>query len=243
LTCLHSYNNPVNYTDPSGHCAGNPDGIGNSFDENLCWSHVATIGNLWDHTDYWKDRWGNYEDFVLNVGSNPLLGTDFFSDELLRYTQSDQYKVWSAQLADSYPLSPPPLDTGEYWVLSITTPLPIPLFLGFKVIRDDWGVWYFNVHEASSPGFSIMRGQIFVNNTTKPTDAKALADFPSELQADLARSVLPGLSGGASGGWFFVGGGVNVAAGPNAHLYAEGGLYRPGVSGEIGCTFVAPWLR
>ncbi len=239
----YSYNDPVNYTDPSGHCAGNPDGVGNSFDENLCWSNVATIGNLWEHTDYWKDRWGNYEDFVLNVGSNPLLGTNFFSDELLRYTQSDQYKAWSAQLASSYPPSPPPVDTGEYWVLSITFPLPLPFPLGFKVIRDDWGIWYFNIHEASAAGFSVMRGQIFVNDTGKPLDAIPITDFPLELQADLTKSALPGVSGGGSAGWYFVGGSINVASGPKAHVYTEGGLYRPGYSNELGFTFIAPWLK
>lgn len=243
LCVPHGYNNPVKYVDPSGHCAGSPDGIGNSQDENLCWASVATIRNLWNHTDYWQQRWGSYDDFFANVGSHPLLGRDFFVDELMRYMQSDQYKSWSEQIAISQSASPPPIDTGEYWVLSITTPFPMPLFVGFKVIRDDWGVWYFNVHEASMPGGGIMRGQIYVNDTTKPTDAIPLADFPIELQPDLTQSILPGISGGGSAGWFFVGGGVNVASGPNAHLFVEGGLYRPGIAGEIGYTFIAPWLR
>ena len=233
-------NNPVKYTDPSGHCAGSPDGIGNSQDENLCWASVATIQNLWNHTDYWQQQWGSYEDFFTNVGSNPLLGTDFFTNELVRYGRSSEYDIWRQQ--QPHHQMPPPLETGEYWVLSLTSGFPMPLFVGAKIIRDDWGTWYVNIHEGAMPGISLMRGQIYINDNTKPTDAVPLADFPPELQPNLAESVLPGVAGGLSGG-YFVGGGISVSSGPKAHVFSEGGLFSPGISSEIGFTFVLPWTR
>ena len=236
-------NSPMNFTDPTGHCAGSWDGVGNSYDENLCWSAVASIGNMWDDTDYWQQQWGSYEDFFANVGSHPLIGTEFFSDELMRYFQSDQHKAWSDQRTRSQPPPPPPIDTGDYWVVGATSPLPLPFFAGVKIIRDDWGTWYVNIHEASAPGISAMRGQIYVNDSTRPIDALPLSEFPIELQADLAQTVLPGVAGGASAGAYFVGGAISVSSGPNANLFVEGGFYRPGFSSEIGYTFILPWTR
>ena len=88
-----------------------------------------------------------------------------------------------------------------------------------------------------------MRGEIYVNDSTNPLEAIPLSDFPDELQVDLAQSTLPGISGGGSAGAYFVGGGINVASGPNAHVYVEGGLYRPGFSAEVGHTYLLPWTK
>ncbi len=235
----YGYNNPVKYTDPSGHCAGSPDGIGNSQDENLCWAGVATIQNLWNHTDYWQQRWGSYDDFFANVGSHPLLGRDFFVDELMRYVQSDQYKAWSATLPVSS--TKPPLDFGDYTSISATV-IPTGLgFAGIKLIIDDYGNVYLNFHYSTMPEGSITRGDVYIGANTKPFDQITSIDgIPAAYREAQLQNALQGTSGNLSGAGYMLTGSIGISAGPQAHITSEGGLSLPGfaLSVDIGRTFL-----
>ena len=220
-------NNPMNFTDPTGHCAGNPNGIGNSYDENLCWTSVATIQNLWDQTGYWEQRWGSYEEFFANVGAHPLLGTDFFANELLHYSQSEEYKVWSSSL----PTTPsnPPLDFGDYTAISVTV-IPTELgFLGVKLIIDDHGNIYLNVHVSSMPVGSVTRGDVYIGANTKPFDQiTPIDEIPLANREAQLQAALQGTSGSFGGAAYFFTGSIGISGGPQAHITTEGGISLPG---------------
>src|SRR5690606_35230829 len=53
----YTLNNPLRYTDPTGHCTGDPRGVGNTRQENDCWRLVATIDAQWD--EWWEQSYGS----------------------------------------------------------------------------------------------------------------------------------------------------------------------------------------
>lgn len=170
------------------------------------------------------------------MASSEYLGTDFFDSEIFGYLRSEEYSAWAAQQQTSGFTPEYDFDSGEYWSGSVSGFIPfIPVF-GMKFIMDDYGQVFVSPHFTSFPGFSVMRGQEYVNRNTQPKDFESVSTFDVEQQPHLSEEILSGWSGGASGG-FWAGVSAGLSSGPKAHLTTEGGLYSPGFAFEFGYTF------
>jgi hypothetical protein len=91
----------LNMNDPSGHCSTSQPSTSDAEayrEWSSCWTNVNTILQQWDTTpDYFNGRYGSKEWFGDGIANRTDLGADFFSGEIMRWVQSDEFAAWEAQ--------------------------------------------------------------------------------------------------------------------------------------------------
>ncbi len=102
---LYGLGNPLKYNDPSGHCATSQPSASDTdaYEEwSSCWTSVNTILQQWDTTpDYFNGRYGSKEWFGERIAKRSDLGADYFSNEIMRWVQSDDYAAWQQQSTEA----------------------------------------------------------------------------------------------------------------------------------------------
>jgi len=233
LCARHVYNNPVKYQDPSGHCSGDPGGVGNTQDQHDCWRIVRTIDQGWNN--YWEERFIDQET-LWDLAAEEGLGTDYWSQQWDYYLKSDFYQNEIEQLPMRE--QPSPLEFGDYTSVSGSF-VPFFGFLGGSIIIDDFGNVYINFHLASTPGASLTRGDVYVNNSQSSIFGEVHS--VNELSVDEQEAVIQeALTGGSStilSAGHVVGAGV-VTSFSGQYVLVNGGLYTPGVAADLGYSFL-----
>ena len=139
-------------------------------------------------------------------------------------------------------------ETGElpYWHSNYQPPfdpeyvsLSFSGFLwGTKLIIDEYGNVYASGGVASTPGVSLMLGDISLGDGpwSPGGERTDFNDLTVDQRPQAARDAISGWSGGANAG-YWLGGSIGVTAGEDEHIFREVGFYRPGFGAEINYTF------
>lgn len=230
----YSYNNPVKYVDPSGHCTGDPDGVGNIQEQNDCWRMVRTIDNMW--SEYWAGRFVDQETLWYLAGVEGL-DAEYWAQEVLLYDSSDFYQ----DLQQHQPMREelPPVDFGDYTVFTATgLPLGV-LFGGAKLIYDDDGNLYVNAHIGTAPTLSLERGDIYIDEGDMLSGGLSPIDSLTVEEQEVV--IVDALSGWSvtplSAGYKGLDGSISYVP-TTDYLFTEAGIMiLPGVAAEAGYTW------
>jgi RHS repeat-associated protein len=218
---LYADGSPLQYNDPTGHCATNGDGSPN-YNDGQCWALANTIEQQWDSWDesgYWSNRFTSKEVFSQYIAPTPSLGVDFFQTEMNLFFQSDAgKKAFAAQPQRT----PPEQDFGDFSAVSASLGAG-SAFLGAALLRDDYGNWYFRVDIGQTQGATVTRGDLGVFSNGNYRDIDNLGLSWEEKRA-LAPDIMIGPSQSLGGGHFnlYVGTSRNIMGDP--HMTVEGGL-------------------
>jgi hypothetical protein len=124
---LYARGNPLNYTDPSGHCATSEDGS-RSQDDAQCWSYVDEIVKLWNNDpDYWNGLFKDQDTWLENLAGNSFFDKDWMFNQYETYLKSDSFiRAYNQQQAEQAKLphqkltyGPTPCDPGLWDCVAI----------------------------------------------------------------------------------------------------------------------------
>lgn len=154
------------------------------------------------------------------------------------YYESQNYQEWQAQRPEH--IAPGSFGGGDYWSFT-GTGLPSPIgFLGFKIILDDYGTIFVNLHSGNMPGGSITRGYLFIEDSTQPFNKMVpVENFPKGQQKEIMQDAMVGTSGSFGGSAYLLTGNIGISGGSQAHTTQEGGIAAPGfaLTADVGYTF------
>ncbi len=216
-------------SDPSGHCATSQPSASDTdaYEEwSSCWTSVNTILQQWDATpDYFNGRYGSKEWFGERIAKRSDLGADYFSDEIMRWVQSDDYAAWQADRPVPPNYDSP--DFGDYTAINWSFG-----FSGGAFILDDYHSIYlrYDNNFVGSLGVGISRGDIGVSNGDGTwTDIDQL-ELSKADKAALAPNILVGASRGGSAGFAYMEGGFAYNLQGPPHVTVEAGAVSSPVS-------------
>jgi len=239
----YALNSPVNFTDPSGHCINNYD-LG-SQDMETCVAAWNAVVNYVDGVFYQSGSYGDYpNEGILEW----LMNADIVTLEKLMeewgisygYTWSPPQGYFVSGWRGGNDLkSPEARATGcDYWqscyypATDYATAF-VSYFVGVKLIQDNFGNWYFNLHFSAMPGAGLVIGDL---NVPAPDGTyRDVSDLAVDQRELVVQESLQGWGGGASAS-IVLGGGI--ASNPHNDLFYEGGWSFPGVTSEFGYTWL-----
>ena len=243
-------NNPLKYTDPSGHCVNSTtqDAGTITYDNDACWALANTIANMWDSTDYWKNRFTSKAVFLNDVANNGANGTDFFQSQVDFFLNSEDGKAWIKGSPCTACYGPVEQDFGDYTSFTLVLPIKVRQsdigFTEFALIMDDHWNFYRRIGPGiGTPGISLSRGDVLIFSEGKYIDIDTL-NLAADQESLLMLERMPGASRGLSAGTsVFAGGGAISADGQTVTVEAGFTFPPSGVSGFLAPNSVTtPWF-
>ncbi len=229
----YSLNNPINYTDPSGHCTTNYEA--GSQDLETCLSAWNSVANFLYGASFGPGGSGHFpnelvSDWLANadIGMLENLMKSYGIGYGYVYTPPQRYSVPTARRSGARQ------EMCQYWQSCYAPPAEYSsiggnIFVGPRIIWDRWDNVYLYFHLSSSPGVSVTAGNIRVHDSGGTKEIESLAVDEQETAVEAF------LTGASDGGCISIGVAGCVAGNSTRSYAVEGGFaFPPGLGTDVG---------